>query len=457
MNPEKLAELSAATIGRLLLGGILDAVEVAEFFLDRIEQHRANPVFITVMAERVRREAMASAARYKEGRPLGPLDGTPIAWKDLFDVAGSVTTAGSSLFRDRAPKDRDAPTVANLAAAGMVSLGKVNLTEFAFSGLGLNPHFGTPRNPHDEATPRIPGGSSSGSGVAVALGLSPCAMGSDTGGSVRIPAALNGVVGYKSSEGHIDKRGVVALSPTLDTVGPLVRTVEDCVLLESAMRGQVASAVRRTDLRGMDLLVAENVVLEELDDAVGANFEAALGQLSDAGARVTRRSLPLLDQVMAVTKEFGNLIVAEAYDQHHDRVEGPDVDKIDRRVVARIMLGKSLGARALLRIMEARKLLAAELGSELDGALLVMPTIPHTAPEIASLEADDELFHRTNLKTLRNTVIGNFLATCGLALPSGFDSRGLPTSILFSAPGGEDVRLLSQGLAIEPVLQGRKA
>ena len=199
-----LHKQSAAEVGRQIAAG-LDPVEVADVFLERIEAHADQPIFITVTAGRALQEALASRERHRLGAPLGPLDGVPIAWKDLIDVAGAPTTAGSDLHRDNLPADQDAPIVANAAAAGMVTLGKVNLTEFAYSGLGLNPHFGTPTLPHDLKTPRSPGGSSSGSATAVSWGLAPCAIGSDTGGSVRIPAAFNGLVGYKSSEGRIAK------------------------------------------------------------------------------------------------------------------------------------------------------------------------------------------------------------------------------------------------------------
>src|SRR5580700_8635161 len=194
---EKLERRPAAEIGRLVAAGSLDPIEVAEFFLARIERDRKNPSFILVTRKRALEEAAASRKRRREGRAAGPLDGVPIAWKDLVDMAGERTTAGSALFADSAPKKKDAPIVANLAAAGMVALGKTNLSEFAFSGLGLNSHFGNPINPRDPTTPRISGGSSSGSAVAVAAGLAPCAIGSDTGGSIRAPAAFCGIVGYK--------------------------------------------------------------------------------------------------------------------------------------------------------------------------------------------------------------------------------------------------------------------
>ncbi|HLW91377.1 MAG TPA: amidase family protein, partial [Roseiarcus sp.] len=204
---ENLEKQSAAAIGRAIAAGSLDPVEVAEFFLDRIERDRKNPSFILVTRERALKEADASRKRRGEGRLAGPLDGVPIAWKDLVDMAGERTTAGSALYANAAPKPDDAPIVANLAAAGMAALGKTNLSEFAFSALGLNPHFGTPRNPHDPVTPRIAGGSSSGAAVAVAGGLAPCAIGSDTGGSIRAPAGFCGIVGFKTSEGRIDKTG----------------------------------------------------------------------------------------------------------------------------------------------------------------------------------------------------------------------------------------------------------
>ena len=248
---ENLEKRPAAEIGRLVAAGSLDPIEVAEFFLDRIERDRKNSSFILVTRKRALEEAAASRKRRREGRAAGPLDGVPIAWKDLVDMAGERTTAGSMLFAELPPKKEDAPIVAHLSAAGLVALGKTNLSEFAFSALGLNPHFGTPRNPHDSVTPRVAGGSSSGAAVAVAGGLAPCAIGSDTGGSIRAPAGFCGIVGFKTSEGRIDKRGVFPLSHTLDTIGPMAHTVEDCVLIDMALRGQSTTPVRPLDLKGI--------------------------------------------------------------------------------------------------------------------------------------------------------------------------------------------------------------
>src|ERR1700722_16260138 len=206
--------------------------------------------------------------------------------------AGERPTAGSALYADSPPKETDAPIVTNLAAAGMVALGKTNLSEFAFSALGLNPHFGTPRNPRDPATPRIAGGSSSGAAVAVAGGLAPCAIGSDTGGSIRAPASFCGIVGFKTSEGRIDKQGVFPLSRTLDTIGPLTHTVEDCVLIDMALRGQSSTSVRPINLSGVEFVLPDKTGIDDAEAAVAANLEAVMKRLAAAGAKVTSRPIP---------------------------------------------------------------------------------------------------------------------------------------------------------------------
>ncbi len=450
--PTDLHKQSAADIGRGIKDG-LDPVEVADFFLERIADQSDQPVFITITAGRARQEALASRERHAEGKPLGPLDGVPIAWKDLIDVEGSPTTAASALRRDIEPADADAPIVAHAGAAGLVTLGKVNLTEFAYSGIGLNPHFGTPSIPHDPETPRAPGGSSSGSATAVSRGMVPCAIGSDTGGSVRIPSAFNGLTGYKSSEGRISKEGVVPLSVTLDTIGPLAHSVEDCILLDTVLRGLPPALPTPTTPGDIRLLVPENVMLDELDGAVADNFLASLETLGHAGIEIDHRRFPEFDEVVDMTKRLGTLIAAEAYAHYRDILESEQVEQIDRRVVARMMIGKSMTADDIAAIRESRQRLANDLRSDLDGAFLAMPTTPHVAPEIAPLEADDELFHKTNLKTLRNTSIGNILGTPGVAMPNGSDIFGLPTSLLISATADDDDRLLAAALTIQGAIQ----
>ena len=298
---ENLEKQSAAEIGRLIATGRLDPVEVAEFFLDRIERDRDNPSFIVVTRERALGEAAASRKRHREGRAAGPLDGVPVAWKDLVDMAGERTTAGSALYAQSPPKEKRRADRRESAAAGIVALGKTNLSEFAFSALGLNPHFGTPRNPRDPATPRIAGGSSSGAAVAVAGGLAPCAIGSDTGGSIRAPASFCGIVGFKTSEGRIDKHGVFPLSRTLDTIGPMAHTVEDCVLIDMALRGKSSSSVRPIDLSGVEFVVPDKSGIDDVEPDVAANLETTMKRLAAAGAKVTSRPDPAIGAMRALS------------------------------------------------------------------------------------------------------------------------------------------------------------
>ncbi len=454
MDADRLAMLPGAALARLYLGGQADPVAVTEAVFERIERLGDPAVFITLTPDRARREAEASARRYREGRPLGPLDGVPLAWKDLVDLAGTPTTAGSALLRAAPPAAADAPIAAAAAAAGLVSIGKTNLTEFAFSALGLNPHFGTPRNPHGGAEPRVPGGSSSGSAVAVAAGIVPIAIGSDTGGSVRIPAAFCGTVGYKTSWGRVPSEGVFMLAPSLDTIGPLARSVEDCVLIDAAMRGLAVPGIRRADPASIRLLVPETVVLDGAEPEVIANFERSIAALERAGVTIRRAAFPVFDEIIETIRRHGTLATAEALAEHEARLDGPERAQIDPRVVQRIELGRKMTALDLIRIQRARRRLAAAAAEVLDGALLAFPTLPFTAPPVAPLEADVERFHATNIATLRNTMLGNFLGQCGLALPNGTGRDGLPTSFALHAPGDADERLLAAGLAIEPVLRG---
>ena len=292
--------------------------------MDRIERDRENPSFILVTRKRALEEAAASRKRHREGRAAGPLDGVPIAWKDLVDMAGERTTAGSALYAESPPKEKDAPIVTNLSAAGMVALGKTNLSEFAFSALGLNPHFGTPRNPRDPATPRIAGGSSSGAAVAVAGGLAPCAIGSDTGGSIRAPASFCGIVGFKTSEGRIDKQGVFPLSRTLDTIGPLAHTVEDCVLIDMALRGQSTTPVRPLDLKGIEFVVPDKTGIDDAEAAVAANLETTMKRLAAAGAKVTSRPIPEIGAMRALSAQYGSFVAIEAYAEHRAVFDSAD-------------------------------------------------------------------------------------------------------------------------------------
>ena len=446
---ETVAQLSAK-----LRKGKLDAVELTEQVLDGIVQSDDNAIFIDVLADRALAEAKAARRRLKAGKPASLVDGVSIGWKDLFDLEGRVTRAASVVLRNDAPAKKDAALVAAAKKSGMVSVGALNLTEFAYSGIGINPHYGTPRNPHDSKLHRSPGGSSSGSGVVVAKGLLPVAYGTDTGGSIRIPASFNGVVGYKSSTGHYAMDGVFPLARTYDSLGPLAQTVEDCVLVDSVLCGLKAPKIKSASVRGQTFLVPRDIVFDGVEEAVQKNFDAALSRISKAGGKIKHIAFPAFDEILNLIAARGNILVAEAYHVHFDRVNGSDAQRMDQRVVRRIKLGEKMSAVDLVEIMYRRKLLIGETQALIGDAMVVCPTTPHVAMPIAPLEADMEEFFRVNAKTLRNTMLGNFLDWCGLSIPSGMDRDGMPTGFLLSAPHGCDAQILSHGLALETLIRG---
>ena len=446
-NPRSIAQLSV-----LLQSGALDPVALLEETLDAVEVYPDKAVFTLLTKERARAEAEASRRRLREGRSLGVLDGVPIAWKDLFDMAGLPTTAGSRVLADAAPAERDAAVVRALAGAGMVSIGRVNMSEFAFSGLGINPHYGTPRNPAAPAGEhRIPGGSSSGSAAAVAAGLVPVSIGTDTGGSVRIPAAFTGIVGYKASRGRYSMEGVFPLARTLDSLGPLCRTVQDAVWVDAAMRGRPASeALPRADLAGLSLVIPETVFFDGAEPEVVAAFEAGVERLAKAGARIRREAFPEFAEIFAVMARHGALVTAEAFVLHRERIKGEAAAGMDPRVVKRTLLGEKITLADYLETQAARERLTAAFEARLGPeSLLISPTLPHVAPLTQPLVDDEELFFATNGKTLRNTLVGNFLDWCGVSLPCGTGAAGMPAGLLVSGPRGSDARVLAVASVVE--------
>lgn len=441
-------------LSRELREGRRDPVDLVAEVFDRIAAHGDPALFIRTLRPRAEAEARAARERLRSGNPASLADGVPMAWKDLFDLYGTVTTAGSAVLRDAPPATADAALVTAAMRAGMVSVGAVNMTEFAYSGIGLNPHYGTPRNPRDPVVARSPGGSSSGSGAVVAAGIVPVSIGTDTGGSIRIPAAFNGVVGYKSSVGHYPMDGVFPLSRTLDSLGPLAQTVDDCVLTDAALRGLRQPQAEAAPMASLDFVVPDTLMFDDLSPAVAANFDAAVQRLTAAGARVRQIALPELREVAELMGRYGPLTSAEAMDVHRDRLAGPEVDRIDPRVVRRIRMADAMSAVDLIRLYRARTDWIARIDARLGHALLICPTTPSVAMPIAPLEADVEVFFQHNFRTLRNTAIGNFLDWCGLAIPSGQDGEGMPTGFMLCAARGRDRDVLSAGLAIETVVRG---
>ncbi|WP_376966974.1 amidase family protein [Azospirillum sp. A26] len=444
---------SALELQELLATGAVTPSHLLQETLRRIAS--SDPaVFTQQTVARAEVEAAAASMRYLEGRPLSILDGVPVAWKDLFDVQGEVTRAGS-LVLDNGPAPRDAELVRRLAACGAVTTGKLNMTEFAFSGLGLNPHFGTPRNPWAGGEDRIPGGSSSGSAVAVALGLVPIAIGTDTSGSVRIPAAFNGVVGFKPSAGRWPLEGAFPLSRTLDTAGVLTRTVADAVVIDAAACGLPPSENLPHIDGEIRLVVPTNAVWESADADVVRNFKEAARRLEDCGVRIERRRLPVLDEVLSVVSKHGALVGKEAFELHRSRLASPAAKHMDPRVRTRMLLGNHMSTESEKIVRQARLHLIDEMADLFDGTTFIgYPTVAIAAPLLRPLELDDHLFASTNMLVLRNTLIGSFLDWCGISIPNGFDDNGIPTGFLVSGGPGSDHALLALATRIEAVVRG---
>jgi aspartyl-tRNA(Asn)/glutamyl-tRNA(Gln) amidotransferase subunit A len=301
---------------------------------------------------------------------------------------------------------------------------------------------------------RSPGGSSSASGVVVAKGLLPAAIGTDTGGSIRIPASFNGVVGYKSSTGHYPMDGVFPLSRTLDSLGPLAQTVEDCAIIDAVLCGRKRQRLAPQTVKGHEFVVPNNVVCDGAESAVLANFEKAVSRIAKAGGKIRHKPILAFDEILDLVEKRGTILGAEALHLHWHRVNGPDAAGMDQRVVRRIKQAEKMTVVDLVEALQQRQRLIAETALLLGGAFVLFPTTPHVAMPIAPLEADMEEFFRVNAKTLRNTMLGNFLDWCGLSMPSGVDGNGMPTGLLVSASHGRDGHLLSAGQHIESLIRG---
>jgi len=437
----------AAELGRGITAGRIDPVALTEAFLAAIAAHpEAARIYARTTPERARAEAAAAAGRARSGLLRGPLDGVPVSWKDLFDTAGTPTEAGSALLAGRTPR-RDARVLANATAAGLVCLGKTHMTELAFSGLGVNPVTATPPNALDP--PRTPGGSSSGAAVSVALGLAAAAVGSDTGGSVRIPAAWNGLVGLKTTHGRLPLDGVVPLVARFDTVGPLTRTVEDAALMLAALEGRRPADLRGATLRGARLLVVTDALRDCREEPLAA-FEAAVAALGAAGADVRRRAIPA---VPAAWDLSGILFATEAYATWEDAIESAP-EKMFAPVRDRFRSGAAARGTDFVRAWDRLGTLRAawaEAVAAFDAALV--PTSAILPPDAARLLADPDYFARENLLALRNTRIANLMGVCALTLPAAAPMCGL--SLL--APAGAEERLLRLGAAAEAALSAGPA
>jgi len=404
---------------------------------------------LTVYRAQALAAAQAADARARDGISLGPLDGTIVSIKDLFDVAGEVTRAGSKVLAEEGkPATGDAPVVQRLRAAGAVIVAKTNMSEFAFTGIGANPHYGTPGNPADRS--RAPGGSSSGAAVSVADGMCEIGIGSDTGGSCRIPAALCGVVGYKPSRQRIPTDGAFPLSYSLDSIGSLAKTVADCAHADAVMAGEAPHVLEPASLAGLRIGVAQGLPLENLDNAVGKRFPEALDRLEKSGARMSNEKLTSIDDMMTALSRT-SILVAEVYSIHRERLarRGADVDQVVR---ARVEKGRDISSADYIDILRTRAGLIRVMDARLaDLDVLVMPTCPIMSPRLDDV-TDPKAFMAKNAMLLRNTTIANFFDCCAISLPLP-RAGGLPTGLMLIARNGHDHRLFRIATAVERLLE----
>ena len=396
-------------------------------------------------------EALATAdrvdAQRRGGATLHALAGIPISIKDLFDEAGVVTLGGSKVLAGSPPATRDSTVVERLRNAGAVIIGRTNLTEFAFSGLGINPHYGTPKNAFDRAAGRIPGGSSSGAAISVTDGMAAGAIGTDTGGSVRIPAALNGLVGFKPTARRVPRQGVLPLSFTLDSVGPIARTVADCALLDQVLTAENGGTPEAALLRGLRFAVPRTVFQDDSSPAVASAFTRALDRLSAAGATIIELPMMEFAQAAAVNPR-GALTSAEAF-SWHQRWMNDKAGQYDPRVIARIRPGETISAARYIELLQSRERFIKTINAAAHGYdALLMPTTPDTAPTIAEASKDDASYAHYNGRMLRNPSIVNLFDGCALSVPC-HDPGNAPAGLMIAGTQNTDRRILAIGLAVE--------
>ena len=405
--------------------------------------------FLKVYAEAALAEADFSDRLRKAGVRRSPVDGLPVSLKDLFDVAGDLTRAGSRIMEKNPPATADAVAVARLRAAGAVFVGRTNMVEFAFGTTGINPHYGTPKNPWDRKTGRIPGGSSSGAAVAQADGMCVMALGSDTRGSIRIPAAFCGVTGFKPTTRRVPREGAFPLSTTLDSVGPLANSVACCAVYDAILAGEPPEPLSELPAKGLRLLVPKTEVRDGLDPEVASAFSAALEKLSRAGASIAEKPVPAFDRQGEYFKG-GGFAGAEAYAIH--RNNAGRLAEYDPRVAKRVLLGKDLSAADYVDFVRLR----AEFQREIEAVVapfdaFLLPTNPCIAPPIAEVDATDDAYFRWNMRILRIVGLVNFLDGCAASLPC-HASGTAPVGLMVCGPAMSDRRILAVAAAVEQAL-----
>ncbi len=435
-------DLGVAELGRAIGAGEIDPTELTEAYLGAINAHpHRDRIYSVVTADRSRAEAAAASERARLGVRRGPLDGVPVSWKDLFDSAGDETKAGSDLLSGRVPP-MDAEVLAKATRAGMVCLGKTHMSELAFSGLGINPVTETPPNINDPEL--VPGGSSSGAAASVAWGLAPAGIGSDTGGSVRIPSAYNNLVGLKTTSGRLSLHGVVPLAEKFDTVGPLAKTVEDCAALLAVMEGGKPADLSGATLQGRRLLVLDTYT-HDVRAEPGAGFSNAVDKLAAAGAEITHGTVDGIVEAMDLAPI---LFTSEAYGTWKHTIESAP-EKMFPRILDRFRSGANFGAADYVAAWQWLEHLRGQWAMQVAGYdAVILPTAPNLPPHAARLLEDDDYYVTENLLTLRNTRVGNLMGLSALTLPTDVPGAGI---MFLGRPFGEEA-LLRLGTAAEAAL-----
>ena len=450
---------SIASQAAALQAGHTSSQALTEAALSRIADPAGEGarVFTKVYAEQALAAARASDTLRAAGLQRSCIDGLPVSIKDLIDVAGQVTTSGSVVLKDAPPAARNAPVIDRLIAAGAVIVGRTNMTEFAFSGLGLNPHYGTPKNPWDRdntARGRIPGGSSSGAAVSVTDGMAVVGIGSDTGGSVRIPSALCGLTGFKPTQRRVPIEGTLPLSTSLDSIGPLAASVRCCAIVDAILAGETPTAPAPRELAGARLAVPETLVLNDMDAAVATAFERACARLQAVGVRLTRIAVPEFAEFSRLHAR-GTLAGAEAWAWHRTLLTERG-NEYDPRVGLRMRGGEAMGAADYIDLLAARRRWIAQVEARIAGFdALLMPTVPVVAPRIDALTNSDEAYFAANGLMLRNPTLINFLDGCALSLPCHAEGEP-PVGLTLAGAGGRDADVLALGLGVEDVLRSAR-
>ena len=441
-------------ISKLLDLGKVTSLELVTSALKEIdsEEGQGQTTFTKTYADQAKAQAIAIDKLRVAGLVMSPIAGMPISIKDLFDVAGETTMAGSRVRENSAPALRDANIIKKLRSAGAILIGRTNMTEFAFSGLGINPHYGTPLNPWNRTEARIPGGSSSGAAVSVSDNMAVAGIGTDTGGSVRIPSALCGLTGFKPTAARVSTSGAFPLSTTLDSIGPLAKSVNCCAILDQVMRGEVTGHVADRPIETLTLAVPQTLVFDDIEEKVANDFQRVMSLLATSGAKIVDIPFDILSEIPKANSKGGYAAI-EAFVALHDLLK-KDENSFDPRVAVRIKRGEQMTAREYIELMNARRTIC-EVSNKISRNFdaLLMPTVPVIAPVLKDLENSDDLYHQMNLLMLRNCSFGNFLDRCAVSLPI-HEPETAPVGLMVMGKTHGDDRLLEIAKTIETAIKG---